>query len=97
MYDFNKRVEDPWNFANACVVCGFSPVDIHHCIPGVANRKVSDKYNLVIPLCRKHHREMHDKPNQGLDLFWKQEAQRYYEAHYGTREDFIKDFGRSWL
>lgn len=37
------------------------------------------------------------KPNQGLDLRLKQECQRYYEEHYGTREKFIKEFGRSYL
>lgn len=95
-YDFSRK-DSPWGYVGACVVCGFVPSEVHHCIPGTANRKKSDKYGLTINLCRKHHREMHDKPNQGLDLFWKQEAQRYYEAHYGTREDFIKDFGRSWL
>jgi hypothetical protein len=40
---------------------------------------------------------VHMKPNQGLDLRLKQECQRYYEEHYGTREEFIKEFGRSYL
>ena len=96
MYDFSRK-DSPCGYVGACVVCGFVPSEVHHCIPGTANRQKSDKYGLTINLCRKHHREMHNKPNQGLDLFWKQEAQRYYEAHYGTREDFIKDFGRSRL
>lgn len=96
MHDFSRK-DSPWGYVGACVVCGFVPTDLHHVFSGTANRKKSDKYGLTINLCRKHHREMHDKPNQGLDLFWKQEAQHYYEAHIGTREDFIKDFGRSWL
>ena len=32
-----------------------------------------------------------------LDTRLKQEAQTAWEAKYGTREDFIKVFGRSWL
>jgi len=24
-------------------------------------------------------------------------AQEYYESHFGTREDFIKEFGKSYL
>ena len=96
-YDFNRRGLDPWNFVDTCVVCGYAPAELHHCIYGSANRALSDKYGLVIPLCRKHHNEIHSKPNQGLDLKWKQEAQRYFEEHYGDREKFIKTFGRSWL
>ena len=75
MYDFSRK-DSPWGYVGACVVCGFVPSEVHHCIPGTANRQKSDKYGLTINLCRKHHREMHNKPNQGLDLFWKQEAQR---------------------
>jgi hypothetical protein len=35
--------------------------------------------------------------NKELDLKLKEMAQRYYEENYGTREDFIKEFGKSYL
>ena len=97
MYEFNRKGLEPFEFVDACVVCGFAPTEKHHVIYGTANRAKSDKYGFVIPLCRKHHNEMHAKPNTGLDLKWKQEAQRYFETYYGSRENFIKEFGRSWL
>lgn len=34
---------------------------------------------------------------KGLDLKLKRMAQRYYENHYGSREDFIKEFGKNYL
>lgn len=95
-YDFNKNGLNPWEFVGACAVCGFTPAEMHHVIYGTANRAKSDKYGFVIPLCRHHHIEIHSKPNQGLDLHWKQEAQTYFEEHYGNRTDFIREFGRSW-
>ena len=96
-YDFSHKGLDPFDFVDTCVECGFSPAEMHHVIYGTANRKKSDKYGFVIPLCRKHHNEIHGRPNVGLDLKWKQEAQKYFEQYYGSRTDFIREFGRSWL
>jgi len=35
--------------------------------------------------------------NKPLDLALKTKAQAYYEEHYGSREDFVREFGRSYL
>ena len=35
--------------------------------------------------------------NAGIDKMLKQMAQRYYESHYGSRDEFVKEFGRSYL
>jgi hypothetical protein len=35
--------------------------------------------------------------NKQLDLRLKQECQRRWEVKYGTREDFIREFGRNYL
>lgn len=32
-----------------------------------------------------------------MDLKLKQMAQEYFESHYGSREEFRRIFGRSWL
>ena len=82
---------------NICAVCGAPYVDIHHIFPGSSRRAVSERYGLKIPLCRKHHEECHKYPNEGIDILWKRSAQQYYEKYYGTREEFIKEFGKSWL
>lgn len=36
-------------------------------------------------------------PNRGIDLEMKQVAQIFYEVNIGTREDFIREFGKSYL
>ena len=88
----------PMGQGDTCVMCGSPNVEMHHVIYGTANRRISDEYGYVIPLCREHHTGKygihHDKI---LDLRWKQEAQRDFERRHGTREDFIKVFGRSFL
>lgn len=46
---------------------------------------------------------MHNMSNEGvhfnkeLDLKFKRMAQKDFEESHGTREDFIKEFGRSYL
>ena len=40
---------------------------------------------------------VHANPNGELDLLLKRKAQEYYEAHIGTREEFIRDFIQSYL
>lgn len=78
----------------------------HH-IFGGANRKLSEKYGLWVNICciRCHNggpESVHMKPNQGKDLFLKQQAQRAFESHtykdfQGSREKFMEIFGRNYL
>ena len=51
---------------------------------------------MVINLCPECHREVHLKPNQGLDKKLKEEFQRLFEED-GDRETFIGLFGRNYL
>lgn len=84
-----------------CYVTGLNVVHIHHVFPGTSRRALSEKYGFIVPLHPTLHNlgpdSVHMNPNHGLDLKLKQECQTYYEAHYGTREEFIKDFGKSYL
>jgi hypothetical protein len=84
-----------------CLICkSYQNIEIHHCIHGIANRKLSDKYNLVVSLCYMHHRGTngcHGKNGAKLDLELKKIAQKSFEFHHGTREDFIRIFGKSYL
>lgn len=72
----------------------------HHIFYG-PSRSLSEKYGYVIPLAHWLHENapdsVHMAPNQGLDLELKQMAQRHFESHKGTREQFRNIFGRSWL
>lgn len=78
-----------------CYVCRRPATDCHH-IFGGRNRKTSDKLKLVVYLCREHHREVHDHPNNGLDLILKREGQQAFEKTH-TRDEFIKTFGKSYI
>ena len=42
-------------YLDTCLICGAQREAIHHGIAGTANRAKSDKWNLLIPLCARHH------------------------------------------
>lgn len=81
-----------------CYFTGTAPVERHHIFGGV-NRKNSEKYGFVVPLRPNLH------PNgvyagqsaKLIDLKLKTMAQEYFEREYGTRDDFRRIFGKSYL
>ena len=76
-----------------CYICGSPASDIHHMLHGSMRAK-AEEHNLKVPLCRSCHMALHDK---GLfDKELQQEAQRRFEETH-TREQFIKEFGKSFL
>ena len=81
-----------------CYFTGSAPVERHHIFGGI-NRKNSEKYGFVIPLRPDlHPNGVHAGSDaHQMDINLKQMAQRYFEAYYGQRDDFIKIFGKSWL
>lgn len=82
-----------------CLICGNPNVHEHHVFYGTSNRKQSEKRGLKVYLCPKHH-NMSDEGvhfNRELDLAIKIMAQNHYEKHIGSREEFRKEFGKSWL
>lgn len=86
---------------STCFVTGSTNVAIHHIFPGNGRRKKCERYGFVVALEPRYHNmsnySVHAVPNEGLDLQLKQLAQKYFEAHYGTRDQFINEFGRSYL
>ena len=82
-----------------CLFCGTPYVETHHVFFGTANRQISDKYHLVVPLCNHHHTGSGDSPhkNRIIDLALKCWAQTVYENQIGSREQFRKEFGKSYL
>lgn len=84
----------------ACLVCGTGyNLHRHHIFYGTSNRKQSEKYGCWCYLCARHH-NMSNKGvhfNKQLDLNLKKQAQIQWEIHYGSRDDFIKTFGRNYL
>lgn len=82
-----------------CWICHTTQnLESHHCLHGSANRKMAEKYGLKVWLCHEHHTgDTGVHFNKDRDDFFKRYAQAYYEEHFGTREDFIRDFGRNYL
>lgn len=97
--DIKKLIDGPvWDAGAYCVVCGSPWIQHHHVAGGTANRRKSDRLGYIIPLCAEHHTGSNGiHRNRELDLYWKRIMQEHFEKHKGTRQDFIREFGKSWL
>lgn len=91
---FSIIVED----LDYCIVCGRPHPHKHEVFFGEKQRKHSIKYGMVLPLCYEHH-EGNDGPhlNRATDLHYKEMAQLAWERAYGSRTDFIRIFGKSYV
>lgn len=83
------------NNLEVCYLCGRRAVDIHH-IFGAANRKWSEKYHLVIGLCRECHNFIHSggdgaKCRKKVQMM----AQSRFEETYKDL-NFREIFGRNY-
>lgn len=81
-----------------CIFTGSAPVERHH-IFGGSNRNKCEKYGFVVPLRPDLHPNgvFAGKDAKEIDTRLKTMAQEYFEEHYGTREEFRKEFGKSYL
>ena len=81
-----------------CIFTGCAPDERHH-IFGASNRKNSEIRGFIAPLRPDLHPNgvFAGKDAKSVDLRLKTMAQEYYESHYGTREDFRREFGKSYL
>ena len=82
-----------------CFACGTTQyLQLHHCLHGTANRKLADRFGLVVWLCRDCHLGRNGVHfNKGFDDYLKRLAQEHWEAKFGTREGFRAIFGKSYL
>lgn len=70
----------------------------HHCISGIANRKIADRTGLWVWLCQMHHTGSQGVHTSRSDL--KKELQRYAQEVFEqshSRQEFRELFGKSWL
>lgn len=82
-------------FERECLVCKTTiGLHRHHLLHGTANRKIAERYGFWVYLCGKHHAEVHRDAE--MDKKFKQIAQRKFEET-GTRIDFIRIFGKSYM
>lgn len=84
-----------------CIYTGSNIVERHHVFyrMGGGMKEECEKYGFIAPLRPDlHPNGVHaGKDAKRVDIELKQHCQTYYEQHYGTREQFIKEFGMSWL
>ena len=83
-----------------CYFCGaIDNLDRHHCWHGTANRKCAESDGLWVYLCKYHHTMSNDAVHQNalMDKALKIVAQKAWEQTYGSREEFIKRYGKSEL
>ena len=85
--------------ADYCYLCGkYGPVERHHVFQG-AYRKKAERHGFVVNLCHFCHNEPpdgvhHNKENR---LLLRRIAQEEFEKNIGTREEFMRTFGRNYL
>lgn len=98
------------NYEQFCLLCGSPAVDTHHCLKGVSKRHLADEDQLVIPVCRRCHDEIH-KGYKALNVAVEIIGQLQYEKHYiaqkrelpfeniedEAREAFRSRYGRSYI
>jgi hypothetical protein len=83
-----------------CEVCGKPYAHNHEIFFGTGERQLSIKYKLKKRLCYEHHNMdsgMNPHFNKAIDDEYKREGQGKFERLYGTREDFVRIFGKSYL
>lgn len=89
---------------NYCFLCGRNgatdPLDRHH-IFGGPNRSKSEKYDLVVYLCRSRcHIFGHDAVHRNAEKMQQvhEYGQRLAMQRNGwTTEDFIREFGKNYI
>lgn len=83
---------------NHCFFTHDGTVERHH-IYGGSRKKQSEKYGYIVPLRPDLHPNgvYAGKDAKRIDSYLKEMAQRDFEEHYGSRMDFIKIFGKSYL
>ena len=90
-----KSILQP-NGEKVCFITGSqNNLDCHHCIHGVANRKVADRYGLWVWLRHDVHMQLHDKDKE-LNNYLEQEAQKAFEKLY-SHEEWMKLIGKNYL
>lgn len=72
------------------------PDHVHHCIHGVANRRIADREGLTVHLCERCHTALHDKGYHDLDLQQIAE-QAWMEYNKKAIEEWIALFGKNYL
>lgn len=81
-----------------CMYTGSNVVERHHVFGG-SRKTASEKRGFIAPLRPDLHPNgvFAGKDAKRVDDELKTRCQRYYEEHYGTRQQFIDEFGKGYL
>lgn len=84
-----------------CIFTGSPNVERHHIFyrMGGGMKKKCEKYGFIAPLRPDlHPNGVHAGEHaKDVDLWLKTKSQEYYEAHYGSQERFVQEFGKSYI
>lgn len=83
-----------------CEVCGAGYAANHEIFFGRGKRQLSIKYGLQKRLCYEHHNMpggINPHHNKAIADQYKREGQMKFERLYGSREDFVRIFGKNYL
>lgn len=78
-----------------CYICGAPDAQVHHIFNG-ANKRKSEKYGLLMPLCMNHHtgdEGVHTIPERMKET--KAFGQRMFELYYPGLS-FLEIFGKNY-
>ena len=85
------------DMTDKCFLCGHYGVIHKHHIFGASRRNTSEKYGLYVHLCVGCHTYIHGKYGKEMMQYLHELGQKVYEEQIGSREQFIKEFNRSYL
>lgn len=83
-----------------CYITGRTDqLEEHHIFGGRPNRKNSEKYGLKVWLTRDYHTEYPNGVHKNKERMQQlhEIGQRAFEERWGSREDFRRIFGKSYL
>lgn len=89
------------DYDGICFFCGRQSEGEHHLIFGTAGRGLSEVDGLKVPTCNNCHNmgdvlnRVHDNPM--AEKLSKMLGQAIFEGRIGTREEFRKRYGKSYL
>lgn len=86
--------------SGTCYLCGRTgQTHEHHIFFGTGKRRLSEEYGLKVYLCLDCHEFGSNAVHNNAEVSRKlqQEGQRAFEAQCGSREQFRKIFGASYL
>lgn len=81
-----------------CYISGTTyRVHPHHVFGG-SRKALSEKYGFILPLTATLHEGTKESihENRAFDLDMKQQCYKYYLEHIGTKEDWLREFGKIW-